>query len=64
MPRPPIDAAAVRRQAEMVRYEVAEDRAATLAPALDSVLASLDALDAVELGETPPASTFDPRWER
>jgi hypothetical protein len=48
----------------MVRYELAEGRAETLAPALEAVLASLDALDAVALGETPPASTFDPRWER
>jgi len=64
MPRPPIDAATIQRVAAMARYEIEEDRAVALAPAYQRVLESLDSLDTVELGETPPAAAFDPRWEQ
>jgi hypothetical protein len=30
---------------------------------LEGVYALIDLLDAVELGETPPATAFDARWE-
>lgn len=44
------------------RLELAPGRAEIVAPAFDGVLQLFDALDAVELGETPPTNSFDPRW--
>lgn len=44
------------------RLELTSDRRAVVAPALDGILGLLDALDAVDLGETPPTNSFDPRW--
>ena len=44
------------------RLELTPERQAVVAPALDGILNLLDALDAVDLGETPPTNSFDPRW--
>lgn len=44
------------------RLELTSERRAVVAPALDGILGLLDALDAVDLGETPPTNSFDPRW--
>lgn len=44
------------------RLELTSDRREVVAPALYGILGLLDALDAVDLGETPPTNSFDPRW--
>lgn len=48
--------------AKAARLDLAPDRLDIVAPALDSVLHLFDALDSVDLGETPPTNSFDPRW--
>lgn len=48
--------------ARIARLGLAPERAAVIAPAFDGMMASFDALDAVDLGETPPTNSFDPRW--
>lgn len=62
MPRSPLTGAMVRQAAAMARYDLSEARAAELAPHLQGMLQALDGLDAVDLGETPPANAFDARW--
>ncbi len=44
------------------RLELTSERRAIVAPALDGILGLLDALDSVDLGETPPTNSFDARW--
>ncbi len=48
--------------ARAARLPLDESRLAPVAEALAAVLCQLDALDAVDLGETPPTNAFDPRW--
>lgn len=48
--------------AKAARLELKPDRHGIIAPALEGVLHLFDALDQVELGETPPSNSFDPRW--
>lgn len=48
--------------AKVARIELAAGRHEIVAPALSGVLALFDALDAVELGETPPTNAYDARW--
>ncbi len=55
----PGDLAALTKAA---RIELSEGRAETIAPALDGILQLFDALDAVDVGETPPTNAFDARW--
>lgn len=45
------------------RLELSAERRSVVGPALEGVYALIDLLDAVELGETPPATAFDARWE-
>ena len=45
------------------RLDLSEERRAIVGPALEGIYALIDTLDAIELGETPPATAFDPRWE-
>lgn len=47
---------------KVARLELANDRPAVVAPALDGTLTLLDLLDAVDIGETPPTNSFDARW--
>ena len=44
------------------RLDLAPERQTVVAPALDGVLQLFDALDSVDLGETPPTNSFDARW--
>lgn len=46
------------------RFDLAPRRAGAVAPALDGVLQLFDALDSVDLGETPPTNSFDARWRK
>ena len=54
----------MRRQplTKAARLELSAERQAAVAPAFDGILQLFDALDAVELGETPPTNSFDARW--
>ncbi len=45
------------------RLDLSVERRSVVGPALEGVYALVDMLDAVELGETPPATAFDARWE-
>lgn len=47
---------------KVARLDLAAERNAVVAPALDGTLQLFDALDAVDLGETPPTNSFDARW--
>ncbi len=57
-----IEAADLSVLAKAARLELKPDRHGVVAPALDGVLRLFDALDKVELGETPPTNSFDARW--
>jgi Asp-tRNA(Asn)/Glu-tRNA(Gln) amidotransferase C subunit len=48
--------------AKAARLPLSESRLGPVADALSMVLGQFDALDAVDLGETPPTNAFDPRW--
>ncbi|MPY95641.1 MAG: hypothetical protein GEV08_22060 [Acidimicrobiia bacterium] len=52
--------------AELLRHaelELDEERRAALLPALEQVEAAIAAVRAVDVGELPPATAFDARWE-
>ena len=57
-----ISAADLAALTKVARIELAQDRAEAVAPAFDGILQLFDALDAVDLGETPPTNSFDARW--
>lgn len=61
-PPEPLTEADIAALAKVARLDLAPGRPAVVAGALDGVLASFDALSAVDLGETPPTNSFDPRW--
>jgi hypothetical protein len=48
--------------AKAARLPLTTERCEAVAPLFSGTLASFDALDAVDLGETPPTNSFDPRW--
>ena len=48
--------------AKAARLDLSAERQEVVAPALDGILQLFDALDAVDLGETPPTNSFDARW--
>lgn len=62
MTRKPLDAAELATLAAFAKLDLSPERRAALGPALDGMLASFDALDEVDLGETPPTNSFDARW--
>jgi hypothetical protein len=49
--------------AELIGLSVGPERALPLADELTAMHADLDRLAGVRLGETPPATAFDARWE-
>jgi hypothetical protein len=55
-----LSAAAMARAA---RLELGVDRHEPVGQALAEMYALMDRLDEVPLGETPPATAFDARWE-
>ncbi|HET6504132.1 MAG TPA: hypothetical protein VFG87_25565 [Amycolatopsis sp.] len=59
-PLSPQDLASATRFA---RLNLPGDRAALVRETLESVYGLLDRLDTLELGENPPATAFDARWE-
>lgn len=54
---------AIGHAARIARLDLGPDREESLGPVVEGVYALIDQLDAVPLGETPPAVGFDPRWE-
>lgn len=48
---------------QVARLDLPADRRPQLAATAEGIYALIDLLDAVELGETPPATAFDARWE-
>ena len=47
----------------VARLEIPEDRSESVRGALESAYGLIDKLDDLDLGETPPATAFDARWE-
>ena len=58
----PMSLAELSTLAKAARIDLAPERHAVTGPAFDGILQLFDALDAVELGETPPTNSFDARW--
>lgn len=55
--------AALEQALQNARLEVPPDRAALVGATAEGLYAAIDGLDNLELGETPPATAFDARWE-
>ncbi|MEM7546208.1 MAG: hypothetical protein AAF367_11780 [Pseudomonadota bacterium] len=53
------DIAALAKAARLVP---STDRTEVIAAALEGMMQNFDLLDQVEIGETPPTNSFDPRW--
>ena len=53
---------AIGHAVRIARLDIA-GREDMLGPVVTGIYALIDQLDAVPLGETPPAIGFDPRWE-
>lgn len=48
--------------AQYARLPLTEDRIDVVGPAIGLVNGLVDQLDALDLGDTPPATAFDARW--
>jgi hypothetical protein len=60
--RPPVTPEVARTLTEHARLPIPEERLAEVGGLLQLVQSLVDQLDAVDLGDTPPATTFDARW--
>lgn len=60
----PIDPDDLAALSKTARLDLSPERAAAVAPAFDGILQLFDALDSVDLGETPPTNSFDARWRK
>lgn len=54
---------AISPVSRFARLDLDEERAAVIAPVVDGVMGLIDTLDSIDVGETPPATAFDARWE-
>ncbi|MGY2128535.1 hypothetical protein [Blastococcus sp. SYSU DS0617] len=54
---------ALQLAARQARLDLTPERLEAVAPMVNGIYAMLDTLDEVPLGETPPATAFDARWE-
>lgn len=61
--RSPLGDAALDEILAFARLDLPAERKTAVGPAVAMVTALLDSLDDLEIGETPPASAFDARWE-
>lgn len=61
--RPEVDEQSFRALLAHARLDLAPDRHERVSDLLQGVSGVLDSLDAIPLGETPPATAFDARWE-
>ncbi len=60
---PPLGDDAFDQLLAYARLDLTAERKEAAAPGFAAVLALLDSLEGIELGETPPATAFDPSWE-
>lgn len=61
-PRPEVTSELTAALAEHARLPLTEERVTDATGLLQLVQSLIDQLDAVDLGETPPATSFDARW--
>ena len=61
--RLPVGEAGLEQLLAVARLELSPERRAVVGRAVDMILGMIDTLDDIEIGETPPATAFDPRWE-
>jgi Asp-tRNA(Asn)/Glu-tRNA(Gln) amidotransferase C subunit len=54
---------ALAAAARFARLDLPEDRAELVRGTIESVHGLLDRLDELDLGETPPATAYNARWE-
>lgn len=62
-PRPSFSGDTLAQLSRVARLPLDDQRTAAVGSALDLIYGLVDTLDDVELGETPPATAFDARWE-
>ncbi|WP_369259486.1 hypothetical protein [Geodermatophilus amargosae] len=62
-PRSPLGDEALDQLLAHARLDLTTERRAAAGPAMTMVLGLYDSLDEVAVGETPPATAFDARWE-
>lgn len=62
MPRPTATPEMLRALAEHARLPMPEDRVEAATHTFQAVQGAVDGLDALDLADTPPATTFDARW--
>lgn len=60
--RPPVTVELTRALADHARLPLTQERVVDAAQVLQGVQGLIDQLYEVELGDTPLAATFDPRW--
>jgi hypothetical protein len=63
-PRPSLEGPLFEALQDLARIRLAEDRPAVTGPVFDGLLRLIDTLDELDLGDAPPETGFDPRWER
>jgi Asp-tRNA(Asn)/Glu-tRNA(Gln) amidotransferase C subunit len=61
--RLPVGEADLERLLALARLELTAERRQVVGPALDMIIALMDTFEDIDIGETPPATAFDPRWE-
>jgi Asp-tRNA(Asn)/Glu-tRNA(Gln) amidotransferase C subunit len=61
--RSPLGDAAFDQVLAFARLDLSAERKAVAGPAVEMVSGLFDSLDEIEVGETPPATAFDARWE-
>ncbi len=60
--RPAVTPDTLRTLTEHARLPMPDERVADAAGTLQVVQSLIDGLDELDLGDTPPATTFDARW--
>lgn len=61
-PRPSVSPETLQALSAHARLPMPEERVGDAAATLQLIQSLIDALDDVDLGDTPPATTFDARW--
>ncbi|SFT63655.1 hypothetical protein SAMN05660657_02105 [Geodermatophilus amargosae] len=62
-PRSPLGDEALDQLLAHAGLDLGTERRAAAGPAVTMILGLYDSLDEIAVGETPPASAFDARWE-
>ncbi len=62
-PRPSFFGATLEHALAVARLPLPDERLAVAGPTLDMMYGLIDLLDDLDLGETPPATAFDARWD-